>query len=47
MHPTYFGVHYVFGHGIMFLQPINGVELRHWTFTFGNAFGGVRCGELN
>ena len=41
MHPTYFEVHYIFGHDIMFLQPIRAVEIHPWTFTFGNVFGGV------
>ena len=45
-HPAYCRVHYEYGHGIMFLQPINVVEIRHWTLMFGNAFRGVHYGEL-
>jgi hypothetical protein len=45
IHTTYFGMHHVSGHDIMFLQPINVVEIHPWTFTFGNEFMGVQYGE--
>ena len=35
MHPTYFRVHYVSGHNIVFLQQMSAAEIRPWTFMFG------------
>ena len=45
MHPMLFGLHYVYEHGIMFLQPIKVARIHPWAFTFGNALEGVHHGE--
>lgn len=37
---------YVYGHGIMFLQPIGVIEIHHWVFRSGDALGWVHYGEL-
>ena len=41
MHPTSFGVHCVSGLDIEFLQPIESLESRPWTFMLGSASWGI------